>query len=79
MTHQPEPFALAGFELHRVIAEAPGNPFLRAASALLEFGIAHAVQSRLTPDLSAPPEGLAAATACTVSAACSSWPRRAGA
>ena len=60
MTHQPEPFALAEFELHRVVAEASGNPFLRASTALLEFGIAHAVQSRLTPDLSAPAEGLAA-------------------
>lgn len=60
MTHQPEPFALAEFELHRVIAEASGNPFLRAATALLEFGIAHAVQSRLLPDHSAPAEGLAA-------------------
>ncbi|MFN3281935.1 MAG: FadR/GntR family transcriptional regulator [Tabrizicola sp.] len=61
MAHQPEPFALAEFEIHRVIAEASGNPFLRAATALLEFGIAHAVQGRLTSDLLAPPEGLAAA------------------
>lgn len=61
MTHQPEPFAMAEFEIHRVIAEASGNPFLRAATALLEFGIAHAVQGRLTSDLLAPPEGLAAA------------------
>ncbi|WP_137109801.1 FadR/GntR family transcriptional regulator [Rhodobacter sp. SY28-1] len=58
MAHQPEPFALAEFEIHRVIAEASGNPFLRAATALLEFGIAHAVQGRLTQDLLAPPGGL---------------------
>jgi DNA-binding FadR family transcriptional regulator len=58
MANQPEPFALAEFEIHRVIAEASGNPFLRAATALLEFGIAHAVQSQLTPDLQAPSEGL---------------------
>lgn len=61
MAHQPEPFALAEFEIHRVIAEASGNPFLRAATALLEFGIAHAVQSQLTPDLQAPGEGLGVA------------------
>jgi DNA-binding FadR family transcriptional regulator len=61
MANQPEPFALAEFEIHRVIAEASGNPFLRASSALLEFGIAYAVQSQLTPDLLAPPGGLGAA------------------
>lgn len=58
MAHQPEPFALAEFEIHRVITEASGNPFLRASSALLEFGIAYDVQSQLTPDLHAPTEGL---------------------
>lgn len=59
MTHQPEPFALAEFEIHRVVAEASGNPFLRAASAIAEFGVAHHVLSRLTNDREAPTEGLA--------------------
>jgi DNA-binding FadR family transcriptional regulator len=58
MAHQPEPFALAEFEIHRVLTEASGNPFLRASSALPEFGIAFDVQSQLTPDLAAPAEGL---------------------
>ena len=61
MAHQPEPFALAEFEIHRVITEASGNPFLRASSALLEFAIAYDVQSQLTPDLQAPPDGLGSA------------------
>lgn len=59
MTHQPESFALAEFEIHRVVAEASGNPFLRASSAMLEFGVAVAVRARLTPSLDAPPGGLA--------------------
>jgi DNA-binding FadR family transcriptional regulator len=59
MTHQPEPFALAEFEIHRVIAEASGNPFLRASSAIMEFGVAHDVLVQLSPDRTAPPEGLA--------------------
>lgn len=59
MTQQPEPFAMAEFEIHRVVAEASGNPFLRASSAILEFGAAVAVKARLTPDGLAPPEGLA--------------------
>jgi DNA-binding FadR family transcriptional regulator len=59
MTHQPEPFALAEFELHRVVTEASGNPFLRASSAMLEFGAAVSVQARMKPDGTAPPEGLA--------------------
>lgn len=61
MAHQPEPFAMAEFEIHRVVAEASGNPFLRAASAILEFGVAVSVLARLTDDRSAPEEGLAAA------------------
>jgi DNA-binding FadR family transcriptional regulator len=63
MTHQPEPFALAEFEIHRVVAEASGNPFLRASTAIMEFGVAHGVLSRLVADHEAPPEGLAAARA----------------
>lgn len=58
MAHQPEPFALAEFELHRVVAEASGNPFLRAASAVVEFGVAVSVKARMVGEQS-PPEGLA--------------------
>jgi DNA-binding FadR family transcriptional regulator len=61
LAHQPEPFALALFEIHRLLTEASGNPFLRAASSIMEFGIAVAVQRRLTSDGRAPPEGLAQA------------------
>jgi DNA-binding FadR family transcriptional regulator len=63
MTHQPESFALAEFEIHRVVAEASGNPFLRASSAIMEFGVAHAVLSQLSKDRAAPPAGLAAGRA----------------
>ncbi len=63
MAHQPEPFAMAEFEIHRVVAEASGNPFLRAASAILEFGVAVSVLAQLGEDLSAPVGGLAAAHA----------------
>lgn len=63
MSQQPEPFALAEFEIHRVVAEASQNPFLRAATALAEFGVALAVQRRIGVDLNAPPEGLAPALA----------------
>jgi DNA-binding FadR family transcriptional regulator len=59
MSHQPEPFAIAEFEIHRVVAEASGNPFLRASSAILEFGVAVSVLSRLTADRQAPEPGLA--------------------
>ena len=59
MAHQPEPFAMAEFEIHRVVAEASGNPFLRASSAIVEFGVAINVLARVGDDLSAPPEGLA--------------------
>jgi DNA-binding FadR family transcriptional regulator len=59
MAHQPEPFAMAEFEFHRILAEASANPFLRAATALVEFGVAVDVQSRLGADGSAPPQGLA--------------------
>lgn len=61
LSHQPEPFALAEFEIHRVVAEASGNPFLRASSAVLEFGVAVSVLARLGKDREAPPEGLAEA------------------
>lgn len=59
MAHQPEPFAMAEFEIHRVLAEASGNPFLRASSAIMEFGVAYDVLCQLTPDRAAPPGGLA--------------------
>jgi DNA-binding FadR family transcriptional regulator len=62
MSHQPEPFAMAEFEIHRVVAEASGNPFLRAASAVMEFGVAVAVKARMVGD-DAPPEGLASTQA----------------
>lgn len=61
MAQQPEPFALAEFEFHRVLAEASANPFLRSATALVEFGIAMQVSARLGPEGEAPPEGLAQA------------------
>jgi DNA-binding FadR family transcriptional regulator len=60
MAHQPEPFALAEFEIHRVVTEASGNPFLRASSAVLEFGVAVSVVARLGKDRQPPPDGLAA-------------------
>ena len=41
------------------MAEASGNPFLRASSAIVEFGVAVSVLARVGDDLSAPPEGLA--------------------
>jgi DNA-binding FadR family transcriptional regulator len=63
MAHQPEPFAMAEFELHRVVAEASGNPFLRASSAVMEFGVAYHVLGRLGADQTAPPSGLAEAQA----------------
>ena len=59
MSMQPEPFALAEFEIHRVVAEASGNPFLRAATALSEFGVASIVLRQLGPALQPPAEGLA--------------------
>jgi len=60
MAMQPEPFALAEFEIHRLICEATANPFLRAASAIVEFGVAAAIAARLGTDQAVPPEGLAA-------------------
>ena len=58
MAQQPEPFALAEFEIHRGIAESSANPFLRAASAIMEFGVALAVKARVGPRLSVPDVGL---------------------
>ncbi|WP_103256500.1 FadR/GntR family transcriptional regulator [Tabrizicola aquatica] len=63
MAQQPEPFAMAEFEIHRVVAEASGNPFLRAATAMMEFGVAVAVKARLVGEFEAPPGGLAEAKA----------------
>lgn len=42
-----EPFALAEFEFHRTLCEASQNPFLRAASALVEFGVVRATEARI--------------------------------
>jgi DNA-binding FadR family transcriptional regulator len=43
----PEPLALAEFELHRTICEASHNPFLRAATGIVEFGLARAITGRV--------------------------------
>lgn len=59
MAQQPEPFALAEFEIHRGIAESSANPFLRAASAIMEFGVALSVKAQIGPDLLVPEGGLA--------------------
>lgn len=42
-----EPFALAEFEFHRILSEATQNPFLRATSALVEFGVVQATSPRI--------------------------------
>ncbi|PZQ95620.1 MAG: FadR family transcriptional regulator [Cereibacter sphaeroides] len=50
----PEPHALAEFELHRTLCEASHNPFLRAATGVVEFGVACAATPRINaghPDL----------------------------
>ena len=59
MSHQPEPFAMAEFEMQRVICEASANPFIRAASGLVEFGVVVDLAARLTAGGEAPAEGLA--------------------
>lgn len=46
-TGMPEPHALAEFELHRTLCEASQNPFLRAATGIVEFGIARAIMGRM--------------------------------
>lgn len=56
----PEPFAMAEFELHRTVAEASLNPFLRAASGLVEFGVVIETRPRLIGGTDAPADGLAA-------------------
>jgi DNA-binding FadR family transcriptional regulator len=63
MAHRPEPFAQAQYEMHRVVGEASGNPFLRASSAIVEFGVALTVLRQLDADREAPPQGLASAQA----------------
>jgi DNA-binding FadR family transcriptional regulator len=45
--HLGEPFALAEFEFHRTLCEASQNPFLRAASGLVEFGVVQATAPRI--------------------------------
>ncbi|QYK42011.1 MAG: FadR family transcriptional regulator [Paracoccaceae bacterium] len=47
MSTMAEPFALAEFEIHRTLCEASQNPFLRAASGLVEFGVVQAILPRL--------------------------------
>ncbi|MEZ5798694.1 MAG: FadR/GntR family transcriptional regulator [Paracoccaceae bacterium] len=42
-----EPQALAEFEFHRMLCEASQNPFLRAGSALVEFGVVCAMAPRM--------------------------------
>ncbi len=59
MAEQPEPFALAEFEIHRGVAETSANPFLRAASGIMEFGVALSVKARIGPALTVPDGGLA--------------------
>lgn len=59
-----EPFAQAEFELHRLLADASANPFLRAASPLSEFAVVRwlspglaALDDRGELDLAAPKQG----------------------
>ncbi|NEX44806.1 FadR/GntR family transcriptional regulator [Pseudotabrizicola algicola] len=47
MTGLSEPYALAEFEFHRILCEASQNPFLRAASGLVEFGVVQAARARI--------------------------------
>lgn len=63
-TAMPEPHALAEFELHRTICEASHNPFLRAATGIVEFGIARAIMGRVA----ATPEDLASGKAAAYEA-----------
>ncbi len=50
-TAMPEPHALAEFEFHRILCEASQNPFLRACSALVEFGVVRALIPRLAANI----------------------------
>ena len=47
MTTLAEPFALAEFEFHRTLCEASQNPFLRATSGLVEFGVVQTTLARM--------------------------------
>lgn len=47
MAQMSEPFALAEFEFHRILCEASQNPFLRATSALVEFGVVQSTLARI--------------------------------
>ncbi|MDR7125445.1 FadR/GntR family transcriptional regulator [Pseudotabrizicola sp. 4114] len=47
MTELAEPYALAEFEFHRTLCEASQNPFLRAASGLVEFGVVQTTLARI--------------------------------
>ena len=51
MAALPEPFALAEFEFHRILSEASQNPFLRAAQALVEFGVVQAIAPQMRAGL----------------------------
>ena len=44
---QPEPFALAELELHRLIMDASQNPFLRSACSMVELALAVAVAASM--------------------------------
>jgi DNA-binding FadR family transcriptional regulator len=44
---QPEPFALAELELHRLIMDASQNPFLRSACSMVELSLAVAVSASI--------------------------------
>ncbi len=46
-----EPYALAEFEFHRMLCEASQNPFLRAASPLVEFGVVQSTKPRVTAEI----------------------------
>lgn len=51
MAQSAESYAMAEFEFHRILCEASQNPFLRAASPLVEFGIVQAVLPRIKAQL----------------------------
>jgi DNA-binding FadR family transcriptional regulator len=46
-----EPYAMAEFEIHRTLCEATQNPFLRAASGLVEFGVVQATLPRVQAEI----------------------------
>jgi DNA-binding FadR family transcriptional regulator len=47
---QPEPFALAELELHRLIMDASQNPFLRSACSMVELSLAVTVSATIEAD-----------------------------